>query len=171
MVKLSGGSRTLTGGSREYSRREVEFHQLMNSGRYSNGYFSGKGGGYYLVEKSSTSHKPEEIEAARFMADKGYKITLKDEAGDVRTPDGYVFSAGFEQSSPKGDSVNNFKNCLEHARDKPGASAAVVYMRDAGHTKANVKAGIAKYRQHNSKPLRVYVVTKDGRIHRWNTHE
>jgi len=102
---------------------------------------------------------------------KDYKITLKDEAGDVRTPDGYVFSAGFEQSSPKGDSVNNFKNCLEHARDKPGATAAVVYMKDAGHTKATIKAGIEKYRQHNSKPLRVYVVTKDGRIHRWDTHK
>lgn len=57
------------------------------------------------------------------------------------------------------------------ARDKPGATAAVVYMKDAGHTKATIKAGIEKYRQHNSKPLRVYVVTKDGRIHRWDTHK
>lgn len=81
MVKLSGGSRTLSGGSREYGRREVEFNQLRNSGRYSDGYFSKKGGGYYLIEKSSVTHKPEEIEAARFMADRGYKITLKDEGG------------------------------------------------------------------------------------------
>lgn len=81
MVKLSGGSRTLSGGSREYGRREVEFNQLRHSGRYSDGYFSKKGGGYYLIEKSSTTHKPEEIEAARFMADRGYKITLKDEGG------------------------------------------------------------------------------------------
>lgn len=171
MAKLSGGSRSLKGGSREYSRREAEFNQLMRSGHYSLGYFSQKGGGYYLVEKSQAAHKPEEIDAARFMTDKGYKITLKDEAGDVRTPDGYVFSAAFEQSSPKGDTANNFKNCLEHARDKPGASTAVVYMRDAKHTKATVMAGIERYRQHNSKQLRVYVVTKDGRIHRWDTHK
>lgn len=125
----------------------------------------------FVVENSRAKHKPEELEAARFMADKDYIVTLTDEAGDVRTPDGSVFSAEFEQSSPKGDSVNNFKNCLEHARDKPRATAAVVYMRDAGHTKAIVKAGIEKYREHNSQPLRVYVVTKDGRIHRWNTHK
>lgn len=171
MVKLSGGSRTLKGGSREYNRRETEFHQLMQSGNYSSGYFSSKGGGYYVVENSSAKHKPEEIEAARFMAEKGYIITLKDEAGHVRTPDGYVFSAGFEQSSPEGSSANNFKNCLEHARDKPEATAAVVFMKNAGHTKATVKAGIKRYREHNSKPLRVYVVTKDGRIHRWDTHK
>lgn len=170
--KQVGGSRTLTSGSRTYNAREQEFRDAMATGNYtSDSYFSKNGGGYVLVEKSPASHKPDEFEAARFMADKGYKITLKDEAGDVRTPDGYVFSAGFEQSSPKGDSVNNFKNCLEHARNKPGATAAVVYMRDAGHTKATIQAAIEKYREHNSKHLSVYVVTKDGRIHRWKTHK
>lgn len=44
MVKLSGGSRRLKGGSREYNRREIAFQQLMNTGRYSYGYFSQKGG-------------------------------------------------------------------------------------------------------------------------------
>lgn len=80
MVKLSGGSRTLTGGSREYSRREVEFNQLRNSGRYSSGYFSDKGGGYVLVERSSMPHEKDEIEAAMYLADKGYIVTLMDES-------------------------------------------------------------------------------------------
>lgn len=61
MVKLSGGSRRLKGGSLEYNRREIAFQQLMNSGKYSYGYFSQKGGGYVLIEKSSVRHKPEEF--------------------------------------------------------------------------------------------------------------
>lgn len=77
MVKLSGGSRRLKGGSLEYNRREIAFQQLMNSGKYSYGYFSQKGGGYVLIEKSSVRHKPEEIEAARLMADKGYRLRSK----------------------------------------------------------------------------------------------
>ena len=96
MVKLSGGSRTLTGGSREYSRREVEFNQLRNSGRYSSGYFSDKGGGYVLVERSSMPHEKDEIEAAMYLADKGYIVTLMDESNKdrgskVKTPDGIGF--------------------------------------------------------------------------------
>lgn len=97
MVKLSGGSRTLSGGSREYSRREVEYNQLMRSGQYSSGYFSHKGGGYVLVERSSMTHSAEEIEAARYMADKGYIVTLTDESNKgkdskVKTPDGKVLT-------------------------------------------------------------------------------
>lgn len=171
MVKLSGGSRVLKTGSRKYSGREKEFNDLMASGNYSVGYFSKKGGGYYVIEKSPMKHKPEEIEAARLMADKGYIITLKDESGSIATPDGYVFSAGFEQSTPIGGSVNNFKNCLEHARDKPDVTAAVVYMKYSGHTKDTVREGIKRYSQHNSKKLTVYVVSKRGDIHRWRTHE
>ena len=171
MVKISGGSRNLKGGSREYNSREKEFAEMMGSGKYSQGYFSEKGGGYYVIENSKARHKPEELEAARFLADKGYKVTLKDEAGIVRTPDGYIFKAGFEQSTPKGDSINNFKHSLEHARNKPGATAAVVYMKEAGHTKETIKKAIDKYSTTNKKRLDVYVVTKDGRIHRWKTHK
>ena len=31
-----------------------------------------------MVENSKARHKPEELEAARFLADKGYKVALKD---------------------------------------------------------------------------------------------
>ena len=44
--------------------KTVEFNQLRNSGRYSSGYFSDKGGGYVLVERSSMPHEKDEIEAA-----------------------------------------------------------------------------------------------------------
>lgn len=172
MVKLSGGSRTLTGGSREYSRREVEFNQLMHSGQYSSGYFSSKGGGYYVVENSSARHKPEELEAARYMADKGYCVTLTDEAGHgdrIKSPDGKIFSASFEQRTPTGDTEQNFNKCLEHAKIK-GAEVAVVFMKNAGHTRTSVEKGIRKYEEHNAYRFKkIIVVTKDGRIHK-HTH-
>lgn len=171
MVKLSGGSRKLQGGSKEYNKREKEFDDMMKSGEYSQGYFSEKGGGYYVVENSKAKHKPEELEAARYLADKGYKVTLKDEAGSIRTPDGKIFSASFEQSTPQGNSVNNFNKCLNHAKNKPGATAAVVYMKNGTHSKETIKKAIDSYSCHNKKQLEVYVVTKDGRIHRWRTHQ
>ncbi len=170
MTKKTGGCRKLTNGSKNYITREKQYNDLMNSGKYSNGYFSREGGGYYVIENSTATHKPEEIEAAKHLADNGYVVILKDEAGQIKTPDGYIFTAGFEQSTPRGGSVNNFKNCLEHARDKPGATAAVVYMKYASHTRETVQKGIEKYSEKNSKRLNVFVITKNGTIHRWVTH-
>lgn len=169
MVKLSGGSRALTGGSREYSRREAEYNQLMNSGQYSSGYFSQKGGGYFVIENSSAVHKQEEIEAARYMADRGYCLTLTDEAGHgdkVKSPDGKIFTASFEQRTPTGDSAQNFNKCLEHAKSKR-ADVAIVFMKNSGHTKASVEVGIKKYEALNSYRFKqIIVITKDGRIHK-----
>lgn len=105
-------------------------------------------------------------EVAHFLADKGYKVTLKDEAGRIRTPDGYIFKAGFEQASSKEDSVNNFNKCLSHAKSKPGATADVVYMKSSTHSKGTIKKAIDIYSQHNTKRLDLYVITKNGRIHR-----
>ena len=53
---------------------------MRDSGRYSS-VEMGKGGGWIAIEKSTARHKPEELEAARILADKGYKVTLKNEAG------------------------------------------------------------------------------------------
>lgn len=173
MVKLSGGSRTLTGGSREYSRREVEFNQLMHSGRYSDGYFSKKGGGYYLIEKSSASHKPEELEAARYMADKGYIVTLKDESNkdkepNVKTPDGRVFNATFEQRTPDGrqNTSDNIRSALRHGRDKH-SDMVIIYQKHGKHSRQAVEQGIRMYEEKSSHRFKqIIVVTKDGRIHR-----
>lgn len=45
-----------------------------------------KGGKYVAIEKSPERHKPEELETARILTDKGYKVVLKNESGQVRTP-------------------------------------------------------------------------------------
>ena len=173
MVKLSGGSRSLTGGSREYSRREVDFNQLMRSGQYSSGYFSQKGGGYLLVERSTMSHSTEEIEAARYMADKGYIVTLTDESNKgkdskVKTPDGRVFDATFEQRTPDGkqNTPENIRSALRHGRDKR-SDMVVIYQKQGKHSRQAVEQGIKMYEaQSKHRFQQIIVVTQDGRIHR-----
>lgn len=173
MVKLSGGSRTLAGGSREYTRREAEFGMLMQSGRYSSGYFSQKGGGYYVVEESTAKHKPEELEAARFMADKGYVVTMIDESNKdrgikVKTPDGRVFEASFEQRTPDGihNTAENIRSALRHGRDK-GCDMVVIYQKYGKHSRQSVEQGIRMYEERSSHRFKqIMVITRDGRIHR-----
>jgi len=166
MAKISGGVRTLKGGSKEFTARQLEAQQLENSGLYSSVEFSKKGGGYVAVEKSGYPHRPEELEAARFLSDKGYKVILKDEAGELKTPDGKIFKYSFEQRTPEGSTAKNFKSSLYHARDKK-ADIALVYMKYNKHTKQSVIDGIKDFEKSSKYRFnQIIVVTQDGRIHR-----
>lgn len=104
---------------------------MRRSGRYSS-VEMGKGGGYVAIEKSTARHRPEELEAARILADKGYKVTLKDEAGGKITPDGFLFKASFEQRTPQVGSSKNFVKGLEHAKKK-SSDIAVMYDKYGVH--------------------------------------
>lgn len=167
MAKTSGGVRTLKTGSREYKARELEAKRMMDSGKYSSVEFSKKGGGYVAVEKSSAKHKPEELEAAKFLADKGYKVILIDESiGTMKTPDGKVFSYYYEQTTPNGYTKENFRNQLNHAKDK-NADIALVYMKYNTHTKQSVVDGLKDYERRSKYRFKqIIIVTADGRIHR-----
>lgn len=51
---------------------------------------------YIAIEKIKTKHRPEELEAASILANKGYKVILKDETRlniGIKTPDGYCFQS------------------------------------------------------------------------------
>lgn len=165
MAKTSGGVRTYRQGSSTYRKRQAEVEAMRASGKYSSIEMS-KGGGYVAIEKSTARHMPEELEAARILADKGYKVTLKDEGGQVRTPDGYLFSASFEQRTPTGNSAKNIRASLYHGRDKK-ADIPVLYMKGNGHTRKSVEDGI-RYFESSSKYRfkEIIIVTEDGRIHR-----
>lgn len=140
MAKTSGGVRTYGQGTSTYRKRQAEVETMRASGLYSS-VEMGKGGGYVAIEKSPARHKPEELEAARILADKGYKVTLKNESGQVRTPDGYLFNASFEQRTPIGNSARNIRSALYHGRDKK-ADIPVLYMKGNGHTRKSVEDGI-----------------------------
>ena len=166
MAKTAGGVRTYKQGSSTYRKRQAEVEAMRSSGHYSSVEL-GKGGGYVAVEKSTAKHKPEELEAARILADKGYKVTLKDEGGQVRTPDGYLFSASFEQRTPTKDGANTIRNALYHARNK-GADVAVIYSRNHAFTRGSVENGIKLYEQsHDYKFKRIIVVADNGNVHRY----
>ena len=168
MAKTAGGVRTYRQGTSTYQKRFEEVGRLRMSGRYSS-VEMGKGGGYVAIEKSPFKHKPEEIEAARILADKGYKVTLKNEAGlghKVKTPDGYLFSASFEQRTPQGSSINNVKNALAHAKDK-NADIAVIYDKNRLYSRKNVEAGISQYEALNKHRFKqIIVISAHGSIHR-----
>ncbi len=165
MAKTSGGVRTYRQGSSTYRKRQAEVAAMRASGRYSS-VEMGEGGGWLAIERSTTRHKPEELEAARILADKGYKVILKDEAGSEKTVDGYLFTASFEQRTPTGSTAQNFKKALGHATDK-NADVLVAYMKGNGHTRKSVEDGIRKFEQHNSKRFKqIIIVAENGKIHR-----
>jgi hypothetical protein len=83
MAKITGGVRILKTGSKQYTARELEARQMLNSGLYSSVEMSKTGGGYVAIEQSTKKHKPEELEAAKILANNGYKVILKDEAGSL----------------------------------------------------------------------------------------
>lgn len=168
MAKTSGGVRTYKNGSSTYRKRQAEVKAMRASGKYSS-VEMGKGGGYVAIEKSPAKHKPEEMEAAKILADKGYKVILKNEAGlgqNVKTPDGYLFTTSFEQRTPRGNSLFNLKRSLEHAQQKR-AEVAVLYMKGNNHTRQSVEAGIKEFESKRGYRFReMIVVTEKGKIHR-----
>ena len=108
-------------------------------------------------------HIKHTIEAAILLANKGYKVILKDEAGQITTPDGYIFSASFEQKTPTQTSV---KNALEHAREQK-AEIALIYDKHHIYHKADIDKGIKDYEAKNLHRFKqIIVVTKDVKIHR-----
>lgn len=166
MAKTSGGVRTYRQGSSTYRKRQAEAAAMRASGRYSS-VEMGRGGGWLAIERSTTRHKPEELEAARILADKGYKVTLKDEGGQVRTPDGRIFSTSFEQRTPTKDGANTIRNALFHARNK-GADVAVIYSKNHAFTRGSVENGIKLYEQsHDYRFKRIIVVADNGNVHRY----
>ena len=161
MGRQSGGIRALQHGGRAYTNRQSEYSNLMMSGKYSDGYFSEKGGGYYVVEQSKYKHKPEEIEAAKHLADAGYKVTLMNEQGTVKTPDGKVFTATYEQRTPTG----SIKYALDHAKEK-NADVAVIYDKYNSYHRQDIYDGINKFEQHSSYRFdRILVIESKGNVH------
>ena len=164
-MKPGGGNRELKTGSKEYTARELEVIKMQESGLYSDVYFSKESGGYYAVENSTKMKTDEEINAARFLANKGYKVVLKDEAGQMTTPDGYIYKYSFEQRTPEGSSSANFVTSLRHARDKK-ADIAIVYMKYNRHTKQSVVEGLKAYEKKSKYRFKqIIIITQDGRLH------
>ena len=170
MTKKRGSSRQLKSGSAEMERRRKEVGEMRESGKYIS-VEMGKNGGFLAIEKGKAKHKPEEIEAGKILADKGYKVILKDETGEVTTPDGYIFSSLFEQRTPdKAKGAKGFEGVLKHSFDKvlKGAKidVPVVYDKYGKFSKKDVEEGIKLFEQHKRMRFKEIIVVSDtGRIH------
>lgn len=165
MVKIVGGVRPLSPNGVAYQHRLEDYQALMQSDAYSTGYFSTDGGGYFVVEDSPFKHKSEELEAAKHLADSGYIVTLTNEAGKgngVKSPEGKLFRASFEQKTPDGGSV---KNCLYHARDKK-AEMAVIYDKKKNYHRADIEDGIKDFEKHSKYRFKkIIVIDAKGKVH------
>lgn len=167
MGKTSGGNRILKTGSREYRRRGKEVEEMLASGKYSSVSLSVKGGGYVAIEKSPAKHKPEEIEAATILANRGYKVILKNEAGQTRTPDGELFSISFEQRTLIKNAPTTIRNALFHAQEK-GADIAVIYSKGKMLSRKSIEGGIKLYEDLGKYRFKMVIIVSDrGKIHRY----
>lgn len=166
MSKGSGGTRPVSPHSKAYDNRKSEAESLSLSGSYSSVEFRPKGGGYVAIEKGGKPHSQSEIEVAQYLSDSGYKVTLLAEGGQgfkVKTPDGKVFKASYEQRTPESSSV---KNCLDHAKEKR-ADIALIYDKNKIYHRQDIEKGINEFESVNSKKRfqDIIVVESNGKVH------
>lgn len=161
-----GGVRPVGSESKSYQNRLREFNARMATPSYSKGYFSRATGGFYVVEKSKFPHKKEEIEAARIMADKGYKVYLKDETGEFSKGDGMIFTFSYEQITPdKAKGAHGVKKCIEHAKLKR-VQVSLIFDKYGRFSLREIREGITEYEKHNSYLFqKIMIIDKNTVIH------
>lgn len=167
MAKSSGGVRNVPVGSSTYNTRLAEVAAMRASGKYSSVEMAKNGTGWVAIEKSNAKHKPEEIEAAHHLANKGYKVTLTDESGSEVVKDGKLFTASFEQRTPTASGPNGIKKGLEHAKKKD-ADIAVIYDKHRTYNRNEVEAGIREYESYPNNRHRfkkIIVIGSTGSVH------
>ncbi len=165
MAKAYGPDRMLEKYQRPHSDVVKMVETMRSSGNYTTVERT-SAGGIFAIEKGKARHKAEEIEAGRHMADKGYHVTLKDETGFVKTPDGKIFSFTFEQRTPQSNSARSVLKALEHARAKP-ADVAVIYDKYAVYNRKIVEQGISLYEEYikNYRFKRIIIISKAGNVY------
>lgn len=183
MAKDYGADRKVGAYSPEYSERQKEVEKMLDSGKYESVEFSKKGGGYVAIEKSNMPHKSEEIEAAHYMADSGYKIILTDEGGSGVSADGKVFNFVYEQSTPNPQTprtdeslTTSVKNALQHGVSKVTKAkstnqelkidVAVIYDKYHSYHVKHVENGIRQFEQYGKfRYKKIIVISKSGNVY------
>ncbi len=167
MAKDYGADRMVEKYAQPFDEVRKQVEEMKSSGNYSTVEMTNNGG-IFAVEKGKARHKPEEIEAGRHMAKAGYHVTLKDETGYTKTPDGYVYSFAFEQKTPNVDigGARSVLKAMEHARRKP-ADVVVIYDKHSVYHRNIIDAGISLYERHisNYRFKRIIVISKSGNVY------
>jgi hypothetical protein len=169
MAKTSGGTRNVPTGSKAHQKRIDEVKRMKESGLYSSVKMYNTG--WVAVEKSGSKHSRVEVEASIHLARKGYKVTLTDEGGQLKSPDGKIFNFVYEQRTPnKSLGAKGVQKAIEHARKKVTANqnidVALIYDKYRRFKREDVEEGIALYEKHNKHRFkRIIIVSSDGNIH------
>ena len=112
-----------------------------------------------------------EIEATIHLARKGYKVTLIDEKGYTKSPDGQIFNFVYEQRTPKEASgAKGVKGAIQHAREKvtdtQNIDVALIYDKYKRFNRKDIEDGIKLYEKNNKHIFkRIIVVSANGNIH------
>lgn len=164
MAKDSGADRMVEKYAQPFDEVRKQVEEMKASGKYSTVEMT-KNGGIFAVEKGKARHKLEEIEAGQHMAKAGYQVTLKDETGAVKTPDGYIYSFTFEQRTPSTKGSRSVMKALEHAKSKP-ADIAVIYDKNYVYHRETIEQGLSLYEHYNDYRFkRIIVISKSGNVY------
>ncbi|MCC8117277.1 MAG: hypothetical protein LIP09_00800 [Bacteroidales bacterium] len=182
MAKERGGVRNVPAESNAFAKRQSEVAQMRMSGHYSA--VKMYNSGWVAIQKSEAKHFRSEIEVAIFLAKKGYKVTLKSEAGNVKTPDGYVFNYSFEQSTPKSRSgVVGAYQAIDHGadkirkdwtanRNKPDykplkIDVALIYDKYKKFSRSDIEQGLKMFEQKEKRIRykKIIVISSKGNVH------
>lgn len=164
MAKDYGGDRMVEQYAQPYADVKKKVEDMKASGKYDTVEMTSNGG-IFAIEKGKARHKPEEIEAGRHMANAGYQVTLKDETGVTKTPDGHIYSFSFEQRTPTTKGARSVMKALEHAKSKP-ADIAVIYDKHYVYHRQTIEQGLSLYEQFNNYRFkRIIVISKSGQVY------
>ena len=169
MAKTSGGVRNVPKGSVAHQNRINEVNMMKASGNYSAVKMFNTG--WVTIEKSNRKHSRPEIESAIHLARKGYKVTLIDEKGYIKCPDGKIFNFVYEQRTPiLASGANGVKGAIQHAREKvtqtQNIDVALIYDKHKRFNRKDIEDGIKLYEKNNKHRFkRIIVVSANGNIH------
>lgn len=164
MAKDYGADRMVEKYAQPFDEVRKQVEEMKSSGKYSTVEMTNNGG-IFAIENGKARHKLEEIEAGRHMAKAGYHVTLKDETGYTKTPDGYVYSFAFEQKTPNVGGAYSVRKALGHARLK-GADVAVIYDKHSVYHRNVIENGISLFEEKNTYRFkRIIVVSKSGNVY------
>lgn len=176
MAKQSGGTRNYYRLPSVLARRKAEFDSLIAKGDYVRSHFS-QSGGYYVIHKD---HKPvtvpnenKENEAAKFLADKGYRVYMMGEGSylrDFKKTDGFHEHAIMDIKTINSASKYRIERVLKNAALQ-NAEVVVLMQNTKDMTRNYVENQINLFKENAKGSERgnlkqVIVVGLSGRIHR-----
>lgn len=183
MGKPTGGTRYVKPSDASKAKNLTDFNNRMATGFYDTSKsFVSAVSGAYVAYMTGHNYFPEEIEAARYLADAGFNVVLTPEGngyeiyatnvkrGNYKYSEGTVSQITFEQTTPK--SITNtaettIKNAIKHANTKR-SNIALIYDKNSLFHREDIEKGMKAYQKSDKawqkKVKAVLVVNSKGEV-------